>query len=84
MWFLVLILVTSVTLFEKYVELVPKRKTADSERRINANSMVGNISGSLVKECKLLCENKIRINCVKSHSKSKKKEGNTKLKKELC
>ena len=44
----------------------------DSESRINTNSMVCNISCSLAKECKRLCEDEIRINGVKSHRKLKK------------
>ena len=53
----------------------------DSESRINSNTMIGSISCSLTKECKRLCMDEIRINGVKSHSKSNKRERNTKAKK---
>ena len=52
----------------------------DSEKRMHTNSMVGNTSCSLAKECKRLYEDEIKINSVKSHSKSKKREENTKVK----
>ena len=58
-------------------------KVDDSESRINNNSMVGSTSFSLAKECKRLCENKIRINGVKSYRKCKKREGITQVKKEF-
>ena len=53
----------------------------NSKQRMNTNSMVGNISCSLAKECKRLCDDEERINNVKSYIKSKKREGNTKIKK---
>ena len=40
----------------------------DSEKRMHANSMVGNTSCSLAKECTDLCEDEIRINGMKSYN----------------
>ena len=48
-------------------------KVDDSVKRMKANSMVGNTSCSLTKECKRLCEDDIRINGVKSHNRREKK-----------
>ena len=39
------------------------------ESIMNANSMVGISSCSLAKECKLLCDDEIRVNGVKGYSK---------------
>ena len=50
----------------------------DSEKRMNVSSMVGNTSSSLATENKRSYEDEIKINSVKSHNKSKKREGNTK------
>ena len=47
---------------------------------MNNNSMLGNISCSLAKECKRLCDDEEKINNVKSYIKFKKREGNTKVK----
>ena len=47
------------------------------------NSTVGNTQWSLDQKCKDLCKNGIIINSVKLHSKYKKKEGNTKVKKSV-
>ena len=58
-------------------------KADDSEKRMKSNSMVGNTSCSLSKECKRLCEGDIRINGVKSYRKYKKRERNAKVKEEL-
>ena len=55
----------------------------NSKSRINANSMVGSTSFSLAKECKRLRKDEKRINDMKSHSKFKKREGNSKVKKSL-
>ena len=55
-------------------------KVDDSEKRMKANSMVGNTSCSLTKECKRLCEDDIRINGVKSYRKYKKRERNANVK----
>ena len=52
----------------------------DSERIMKDNSMIGNTSCSLAKECKRLCEFEIRINSVKLYREFKKREGNTKVK----
>ena len=52
----------------------------DSEKRMNVSSMVGNTSSSLATENKRSYEDEIKINSVKSHNKSKKREGNTKWK----
>ena len=50
---------------------------------MNDNSIVDYTSFSLAKEYKRLCEGEIRINGVKAHRKSKKREGNTKVKKDV-
>ena len=50
----------------------------DSEKRMNVSSIVGNTSSSLATENKRSYEDEIKINSVKSHNKSKKREGNTK------
>ena len=56
----------------------------DYKSKMNAKySMVDIISCSLSKEYTHLCEDEIRINGVKSHSKSKKREVNAKVKKEF-
>ena len=60
--------------------IIGSPESDDCEKRMNANSMVGFTSCSLDKECKRLYEDEIRINCVKSYSKCKKREGNTKVK----
>ena len=46
---------------------------------MNVNSMVSSTSCSLAKECERLCKDEIGINDVKPHSKSKKREENTKV-----
>ena len=50
----------------------------DSESRMNTNSILDSTSCSLAKECKRLCEDEIRINCVKSQIKYKNREENIK------
>ena len=51
----------------------------DSGKRINDNSIVGNTSYSLVKKCKQVCVDEIRINGAKSNNKYKKRERNAKV-----
>ena len=58
-------------------------ETDDIEKRINYNSMVGNISCSITKEHEHLCKDEIKINGANSHRKFKKREENTKVKKEF-
>ena len=60
--------------------IIGSPESDDCEKRMNANSMVGFTSCSLDKECKRLYEDEIKINSVKLHSKSKKREENTKVK----
>ena len=58
-------------------------ETDDNEKKINSNSMVGNTDCSITKEHECLCKDEIKINGAKSHRKFKKREGNTKVKKEF-
>ena len=51
----------------------------DSGKRIYDNSIVGNTSYSLVKKCKHVCVDEIRINGAKLNSKYKKRERNAKV-----
>ena len=72
MWLTVLILVTSVPY--GVMCMIGTLEVNDRVFFINANSMVGNISFSLAKEYKRLCNDEIRINGVKSYIKSKNRE----------
>ena len=55
----------------------------DKESRMNAHSMIGSASCSLAKACKRLCDEDVRINCVKKYRKHKKREDIQKLKKRV-
>ena len=55
----------------------------DSQSWMNDHSIVSFVSFSLAEECKRLCDDEVRINSVKSCTKSKKREGNKKFKKEV-
>ena len=59
------------------------QKAGDSGLKRNVNSMVGSASCSLAKESERLYKDEIRINDVKPHSKSKKREENTKVKRRI-
>lgn len=58
-------------------------ETDGSESIMNAYSMVGSASYSMVAECNRLYDNEVRINDVKSYSKYKSREEKNKVKKSL-
>ena len=62
------------------VYMIGNPEADDNEKKMNHNLMVGNTSCNLDKECKHLCEDEIRMNCVKLHDKYKKRERHTKVK----
>ena len=53
----------------------------DKGSRMNAHLMICSESCSLSKECKLLCDDEVRVNGVKEQRKNKKREDIQKLKK---
>ena len=72
MWLMELMLVIRNILWE--IRMIGSPEVDDKESKMNAHSMVGHVSCSLTKECKGLCDDKIKVNGVKEHSKYKKKE----------